>query len=117
MTEALGKINFMNSLHLFHFLIQRDLLLANQKFKSHLKITCPLIWSSVGWREGRMGEGLRTFLYAGLWLDVDEETTASNYRVGCNFKPFRGHTVMTAIKNEQYCDYLHLQKMSNRSFV
>ena len=28
------------------------------------------------------------------WLDVEEKTAASNDWIGCNFKPFRGHTFM-----------------------
>ena len=35
---------------------------------------------------------------SGLWLDVEGETTISNDWIGSNFKPFRGHTFMTATK-------------------
>ena len=27
---------------------------------------------------------------SGLWFDIEEETTASNNCIGCNFKPFKG---------------------------
>ena len=61
---------------------------------------------------------------SGLWLDVEEETTASNDWIGCNFKPFRGHTFMTVTKNDQFCDppmpcvpLPSCPKINNRSFV
>ena len=54
---------------------------------------------------------------SGWYLNVEEETTASNDWIGCNLKPFRDHTFMMATKDEQFCDPLypvphpfHLQK-------
>ena len=41
---------------------------------------------------------------SGLRLDVEEETTACSDWIGCNFEPFRGHTFMTASKNDQFYD-------------
>ena len=47
-----------------------------------------------------------------VWVDVEEETTASNDWIGCNVKPFRIYSFMTATKNDQFCDHhpLYLQK-------
>ena len=47
-----------------------------------------------------------------IWLRVEEETAVSNKWIGCNLKPFRGHTFMASTKNHQICDprLLHLQK-------
>ena len=40
-----------------------------------------------------------------IWLDVEEETYASINRMGSyNFKPYRGHSFMTATKIYQFCD-------------
>ena len=36
----------------------------------------------------------------GLWLDVEEETIASNDWIGCNLNSFRSHTFMTVTKND-----------------
>ena len=54
---------------------------------------------------------------SGWYLNVEEETTASNDWIGCNLKPFRDRTFMMATKDEQFCDPLypvphpfHLQK-------
>ena len=35
-----------------------------------------------------------------VWVDVEEETTASNDWIGCNVKPFRIYSFMTATKND-----------------
>ena len=53
-----------------------------------------------------------------LWFDVEKEITASNDSIGCNFKPYRGHTFMTT-ENDQFCDPPPplSAKMNNRSFV
>ena len=54
---------------------------------------------------------------SGLWLDVEEETAASNDWIGCNFKPIKGHTFMTATKNDQFCEPPPLSaKFNNMSF-
>ena len=39
-----------------------------------------------------------------IWLDVEEETSASSNWIGCNFKPFRGQTFVASTKNDQLCD-------------
>ena len=39
-----------------------------------------------------------------VWLDIEEETTASNNWIGCNFKPFTGQTFVTSTKNDQLYD-------------
>ena len=52
-----------------------------------------------------MGGGFSsTHNASGLWHDVEEETTASSDWIGCNFKPFRGHTFVAVTKNDQSCD-------------
>ena len=47
-----------------------------------------------------------------VWLDVEEETNASNSRIGCNFKQFRSHKFMTSVKIDHSYDPrpLYLQK-------
>ena len=37
-----------------------------------------------------------------LWLDVEEETAASNDWIDCKFKSFRGHTFITTTKKYQF---------------
>ena len=60
-----------------------------------------------------MGKGLWVVRYlcsqnvSGWYLNVEEETIASNDWIGCNLKPFRDHTFMMATKDEQFCDPLH----------
>ena len=47
------------------------------------------------WVVGDGGAGgccLRNQNVSGLWLNVEEETSASNDWIGCTFKPFKGHT-------------------------
>ena len=76
--------------------------------------TCyALVISGVGrgveWEGGAGGCSLRSQNV--LWLDVEEETTASDDSIGCSFKLIRGHTFMTATKNGQFCaSLLHLSK-------
>ena len=41
-----------------------------------------------------------------IWVDVEEETAASNNYVGFNFKPFRGYIFMMSTKNNQFSDLL-----------
>ena len=52
-------------------------------------------------------------------LDVEEETTAANNWVGCNFKPFRDHIFLTLTETDQFCNPppSPSTKMNNRSFV
>ena len=122
---------FMNYiLHLLHFLGQRVLFLASQEaifFKPqffHMKKQVPtksnrsfrFVISGEG-EEGARGWFLRQL--KSIWLEVKEETIASNNWVGCNFKPFRGHTFMTSTKNDQLRDpqLPPSAKLNNRSFV
>ena len=75
-----------------------------------------LVISGVGRGVSERGAGgfLRSQNVSGVWLDAEEEITASNGCIACNFKPFRGHTFMMATKNYQFCDSpphpLHPQK-------
>ena len=48
---------------------------------------------------GLEGCYLRSQNVFGWWLDVEEETTASNDCIGRNFKPFRGYTFMMVTKS------------------
>ena len=60
-----------------------------------------LVTSGVGER-GARSCSLWKSKYA--WLDVKEQTTASNNWIDCNFKPFKGHKFMTSTKYDQLCD-------------
>ena len=55
---------------------------------------------------GAGGCYLRSQNVYGLWLDVEEESTVYNDWIGCNFKPFGGHTFIKTTKNDQFCDSL-----------
>ena len=63
-----------------------------------------MVWSSVEWEEGwvgKMGWGLfatHSKCISDMWLDVEQETTTSNYWIDCNFKSFRGHASVTTTK-------------------
>ena len=60
-----------------------------------------LITSGV-WRGVSEGDAGGCFLcgqnVSDVWVDVEEETTASNDCIGCNVKPFRVYSFMTATK-------------------
>ena len=70
------------------------------------------------WGKELEGCSLHSQNVSSLWLDV-EETAASSDGIGCNFKPFKGQTFMTATTNDQFCDppATSIYKMNNRFFV
>ena len=49
------------------------------------------------------------WLVAWCW----RRNTTSNYWIGCNFKPLKGHTFMTATKNDQFCDLPRPLRVTN----
>ena len=49
------------------------------------------------------------WLVAWCW----RRNTTSNYWIGCNFKPLRGHTFMTVTKNDQFCDLPRPLRVTN----